>query len=58
MFCILKQLEMNAHLQRAVLSARVQLEVMDADSSDDVALPPGVAGAVGEDQLIVALTCP
>lgn len=57
-FCILKQLKINAHLQRAILSARMQLEVMDADSCDDVTLPSGVAGAVGEDHLVVALTCP
>lgn len=27
---------------------------MDADSRDDVTFPPGVAGAVGEDHLVVA----
>lgn len=31
---------------------------MDADGGDDMALPPGVAGAVGEDHLIIALACP
>lgn len=36
----------------------MQLEVMDADSCDDMALPPGVTGAVWEDHLIIALTCP
>lgn len=46
----------SPHLQRAILSAGVQLEVMDADCCDDVTLPSGVAGAVGEHHLIVALT--
>lgn len=36
----------------------MQLEVMDADSCDDMSFPPGVTGAVGERHLIVALTCP
>lgn len=35
----------------------MQLEVMDADSCDDMSFPPGVTGAVGERHLIVALTC-
>lgn len=48
----------NTHLQRAVLSAGMQLEVMDADSRDDVPLSPGVAGAVRKHHLIVTLTCP
>lgn len=47
-----------AHLQSAVLRARVQLEVMDADGCDDVTLPAGVAGAVRKDHLVVALACP
>ena len=44
------------HLKRAVLCAGVQLEVVHADGRDDVALPPGVTGAVGEHDLIVSLT--
>lgn len=48
----------NTHLQRAVLGTSMQLEVMDADSCDDMSLPPGVTGAVGERHLIVALTRP
>lgn len=48
----------DAHLQRAVLGASVQLEVIDADGRDDVSFPPGVAGAVGERHLVVALARP
>lgn len=48
----------GGHLQRAVLRARQQLEVMDADGRDDVSFPPRVAGAVRERHLIVALACP
>lgn len=44
------------HLQLALLGAGVQLKVRDADGGDDVALPPGVAGTVGEDDFVVALT--
>lgn len=36
----------------------MQLKVPDADGCDDVPLPPGVAGAVREDDFIVALTGP
>lgn len=46
------------HLQRSVLRARQQLEVMDADGRDDVSFPPGVAGAVRERHLVVALAGP
>ncbi len=53
-----KLAETNIYLQRAILSTRVQLEVMDADRCDDVPLPPGVTGAVRERHLVVALTCP
>lgn len=52
--CIL----VNGHLQRAVLRARVQLEVMNADGRDDVPFPPGVTGAVRERHLVVALARP
>ena len=45
-------------LQRAVLRARVQLEVLDADGGEHVALAPGVTRAVGEDDLVVALASP
>lgn len=31
---------------------------MDADGRDDVSFPPGVAGAVRERHLVVALACP
>lgn len=55
---ILEKARTLTHLQRAILSTSVQLEVMDADSCDDVSLPPGITGAVGERHLIVALTCP
>lgn len=48
----------DGHLQRSVLRARVQLEVMDADGRDDVAFPPGVTGAVRERHLVVALARP
>lgn len=48
----------DAHLRRAVLGASVQLEVIDADGRDDVSFPPGVAGAVGERHLVVALARP
>lgn len=48
----------DAHLQRAVLGTGVQLEVIDADGRDDVSFPPGVAGAVGERHLVVALARP
>lgn len=62
LYCIFiifsKLTQINTHLQCSILSASVQLEVMDADSCDDVSLPPGVAGAVGEHHLIVPLTCP
>lgn len=47
-----------SHLQGALLRAGVQLEVVDAESREDVAFPPGVAGAVGEDHLVVAFTGP
>lgn len=36
----------------------MELEVMDADSCDDMSFPPGVTGAVGERHLVVALTRP
>ena len=55
---LIKLSQTDTHLQRAVLSASVQLEVMDADGCDDVSLPPGVTGAVGERHLVVAFTCP
>lgn len=45
-------------LQRSFLSAGVQLEVVNADGGDDVAFTPGITGAVGEDDLVVALTPP
>lgn len=51
-------LKTNTHLQRAVLGAGVQLEVMDADGCDDMSLPPGVTGAVRERHLVIALTRP
>lgn len=45
-------------LQRSFLGAGVQLEVVNADGGDDVALAAGVAGAVGERDLVVALAPP
>lgn len=48
----------NPHLQLPLLGAGVEFKVLDADGCDDVALPPGVTGAVGEDDFVVALTCP
>ena len=44
-------------LQSAVVSAGVQLEVVDADGGDHVAFASGVTRAVREDNLIVAFTC-
>lgn len=55
---LLAALACVAHLQDAFLGARVQLEVMDADGRHDVAFPPGVAGAVGEGHLVVAVARP
>lgn len=57
-FALLNQQILNTHLQRAVLGASVKLEVMDADSCDDMSLPSGVAGAVGKHHLVVAFTRP
>lgn len=47
----------KTHLECAVLCTGVKLEVIDADSCNDMAFPSGVTGAVGEHHLIVALTC-
>lgn len=46
------------YLERAVLSTGMQLEVVDADGRDDMALPSGVTGAVREHDLVVAFTRP
>lgn len=54
----LNAIHVSSHLQRAVLRARQQLEVMDADGRDDVSFPAGVAGAVRERHFVVALACP
>lgn len=43
------------HLHGALLGAGVQFEVVDADGGDHVALAARVAGAVREDDLVVAL---
>lgn len=48
----------DSNLECAVLCAGMQLEVIDADGSDHMTLSPGVAGAVREHHLIVALTRP
>lgn len=45
-------------LQRPLLWAGVQLEVLNADGGDDVAFTPRVTGAVGEYDLVVALAAP
>lgn len=49
---------LNCHLQLSFFSAGMQFKVRDADGCDDVSLPPGVTGTVGEDDFIVALTSP
>lgn len=49
---------LNCHLQLSFFSAGMQFKVRDADGCDNVPLPPGVTGAVGEDDFIVALTSP
>lgn len=46
------------HLQLSLLGAGVEFKVLNADGGDDMSLPPGVAGAVGEDDLVVTLACP
>lgn len=49
---------MNSHLQLSFFSAGMQFKVRDADGCDNMPLSPGVAGTVGEDDFIVALTSP
>lgn len=49
---------LHSHLQLSLLSAGMQLKVRDADGRDNVSLPSGVTGTVGEDDFIVALTSP
>ncbi len=46
------------YLECPFLGAGVQLEVVNADGCDDVAFTSGVAGTVGEHDLIVALASP
>ena len=48
----------GSHLQLSFFSAGMQFKVRDADGCDNMPLPPGVAGTVGEDNFIVALTSP